>query len=187
MTTPTDLVADVVAGLKAASLTIGTAESLTGGLVCATLTQVPGASAVVRGGVVAYATDLKAGVLGVDRDLLARGGAVQPEVAAQMAQGVCRLLGCDVGVATTGVAGPDPQDGQPVGTAFVAVAVAGSGSPPVQVRALALHGSRDSIRHEVVQAALSLVAEVTGVAEVTEVTGVAEVTEVPEDSGRGRR
>ena len=85
----------------------------------------PGASAVVRGSVVAYATELKAQVLGVDADLLAAGGAVQAEVARQMATGVCRVLGADVGVATTGVAGPDPQDGQPVGTVFVAVALGG--------------------------------------------------------------
>ncbi|QGN56932.1 CinA family protein [Nostocoides sp. HKS02] len=151
--------AEVVATLTASGLTIGTAESLTGGLVCGALTEVPGASAVVRGGVVAYATDLKAAMLGVDADLLTAGGAVQAEVAVQMAQGVCRVLGCEVGVATTGVAGPDPQDGQPVGTVFVAVATsAAAGSPAcVRVEALSLDGSRDSIRHETVEAALALV------------------------------
>ncbi len=122
---PMTIAAGLVAALTARSLTIATAESLTGGLVCAALTEVPGASAVVRGGVVAYATDLKAVVLGVDPDLLAAGGAVQEEVARQMALGVCRLLGAAVGVATTGVAGPDPQDGRPVGTVFVAVARGG--------------------------------------------------------------
>ena len=109
---------------------MATAESLTGGLVCAALTDVPGASAVVRGAVVAYATELKAQVLGVDPDLLATGGAVQAEVARQMATGVCRVLGADVGVATTGVAGPDPQDGHPVGTVFVAVAAEGRVAGP---------------------------------------------------------
>ena len=73
----------------------------------------------------AYATELKAQVLAVDAELLATGGAVQAEVARQMATGVCRVLGADVGVATTGVAGPDPQDGHPVGTVFVAVAAGG--------------------------------------------------------------
>ena len=149
---------EVVATLVGASRTIATAESLTGGMVCAALTSVPGASAVVRGSVVAYATDLKAQVLGVDQDLLAAGGAVQAEVARQMATGVCRVLGSDIGVATTGVAGPDPQDGRAVGTVFVAVA-AGSA---VTVRELALRGDRASIREETVAAALALVAGVVG-------------------------
>ena len=147
---------EVVAALAAASRSIATAESLTGGLVCAALTDVPGASAVVRGCVVAYATELKTQVLGVDAGLLATGGAVQAEVARQMATGVCRVLGSDVGVATTGVAGPDPQDDRPVGTVFVAVAFDGE----VAVRELALTGDRQSIRRETVAHALSLVTEV---------------------------
>ncbi|KRF22816.1 CinA family protein [Phycicoccus sp. Soil802] len=146
----------VVAALVGAGRTVATAESLTGGLVCAALTDVPGASAVVRGAVVAYATELKAQVLGVDPDLLATGGAVQAEVARQMATGVCRVLGAEVGVATTGVAGPDPQDGHPVGTVFVAVAAEGR----VQVRELALAGDRATIRAGTVEAALDLVAEI---------------------------
>jgi nicotinamide-nucleotide amidase len=144
--------AGLIAALTARSLTIATAESLTGGLVCAALTDVPGASAVVRGGVVAYATDLKGGLLGVDPALLAAGGAAQKEVASQMALGVCRLLGAAVGVATTGVAGPDPQDGRPVGTVFVAVARGGA----ARVIALRLQGSRDAIRRETVSAAVRL-------------------------------
>ena len=109
----------VVALLRELDLSVGTAESLTGGLVCAALTSVPGASTVVRGGVVAYASEVKADVLGVDPDLLAREGAVCEPVAAQLADGIRRVLGCAVGVSTTGVAGPDPADGQPVGTVFV--------------------------------------------------------------------
>ena len=146
----------VVAALVGAGRTVATAESLTGGLVCAALTDVPGASAVVRGAVVAYATELKAQVLGVDPDLLATGGAVQAEVARQMATGVCRVLGAQVGVATTGVAGPDPLDGHPVGTVFVAVAAEGR----VQVRELSLAGDRATIRAGTVEAALDLVAEI---------------------------
>jgi nicotinamide-nucleotide amidase len=149
---------EVVAALVAASRTIATAESLTGGLVCAALTDVPGASAVVRGSVVAYASDLKAQVLGVDAQLLATGGAVQAEVARQMAAGVCRVLGSDVGVATTGVAGPDPQDGRAVGTVFVAVAAGGR----IVVRELALTGNRLAIRRKTVAEALALVAAVVG-------------------------
>jgi nicotinamide-nucleotide amidase len=148
----------VVDALKSRGLTIATAESLTGGLVCAALTSVPGASAVVRGSVVAYATELKASVLGVDEGLLARGGAVQEDVARQMVAGVCRVLGSAVGVATTGVAGPDPQDGQPVGTVFVAASL----GEDVLVRQLALAGDRDAIRRATVDAALGCVRTVLG-------------------------
>jgi nicotinamide-nucleotide amidase len=159
--------AEVVAALVRASGTIATAESLTGGLVCAALTDVPGASAVVRGSVVAYATELKAQVLGVDAELLATGGAVQTEVARQMAAGVCRVLGSDVGVATTGVAGPDPQDGRAVGTVFVAVAAGGA----VVVRELALAGDRASIRQQTVAQALDLVAAVVDETEDSRAAG----------------
>jgi nicotinamide-nucleotide amidase len=148
----------VIARLVETGLSVATAESLTGGLVCAALTDVPGASATVRGAVVAYASDVKAGLLHVDPALLAFGGAVQEEVARQMARGVCRVLRADVGVATTGVAGPDPQDGQPVGTVFIAVAW----GREVQVRQLALPGSRNQIRQASVTAALDLLAGVLG-------------------------
>lgn len=105
---------------------IGVAESLTGGLVVASLVAVPGASASVRGGVVAYDADVKASLLGVDPGLLATHGPVHPDVARQMAEGVRRALAvggrdADVGIATTGIAGPDSPDGQPVGTVHVAV------------------------------------------------------------------
>ena len=167
---------EVVATLIAASRTIATAESLTGGLVCAALTDVPGASAVVRGSVVAYATELKEQLLGVDPVLLAEGGAVQGEVAAQMATGVCRVLGADVGVATTGVAGPDPQDGRAVGAVFVAVAA----RDRVVVRELALAGDRAAIRAQTVANALDLVGEV--VREVGDDESVAGVVGGTEES-----
>jgi nicotinamide-nucleotide amidase len=119
----TDPVAQrLVTLLTAAGRTVATAESLTGGMVVAALVSVPGASSVVRGGVVAYMTDLKESLLGVDRDLLAREGAVHPEVACEMALGARDRLGADYGLATTGVAGPDPQDGRGVGEVHVAVA-----------------------------------------------------------------
>jgi nicotinamide-nucleotide amidase len=104
------------------SATVAAAESLTGGLLGARLTAMPGSSATFRGGVVAYATELKAGLLGVPRDLLAAHGAVHVDVAAAMARGVRDRLGATYGVAVTGVAGPDPQDGQPVGTVHLSVA-----------------------------------------------------------------
>jgi nicotinamide-nucleotide amidase len=111
----------VVRLLAEQGTTVAVAESLTGGLVVSSLVGVPGASQVVRGGVVAYMTDLKASLLGVDPDLLARVGAVDRDVALAMARGVGIRLGADYGVATTGVAGPDPQDGRPVGEIWIAV------------------------------------------------------------------
>lgn len=131
------------------------AESLTGGLVCAELTAVPGASATVRGGVVAYATGCKVSVLGVDPALTARVGAVDPDVADQMAEGVRRLFDAEVGIATTGVAGPDPQDGQPVGTVHVSVATPAG----IVRRRLALGGTREEIRAETVRSAVVLAAD----------------------------
>jgi len=148
------LAASVVARLRELDLSVGTAESLTGGLVCGALTTVPGASAVVRGGVVAYASEVKAELLGVDRELLAREGAVCEPVAAQLADGVRRVLACAVGVSTTGVAGPEPADGRAVGTVFVGA----SGSWGIQVEALALTGDREEIRAASVLAALRLLA-----------------------------
>ncbi|ROS77164.1 CinA family protein [Cellulomonas sp. PhB143] len=118
---PGELAAAVLSVLRERGLTLGTAESLTGGLLASTLVDVPGASDVLRGGVVAYATEVKASVLGVDAALLAARGAVDPDVALAMARGACEVLGADIGVATTGVAGPEPQDGAAVGTVYVAV------------------------------------------------------------------
>nr|WP_308378056.1 nicotinamide-nucleotide amidohydrolase family protein [Streptomyces sp. ISL-98] len=133
--------------------TLAVAESLTGGLVAAELTSVPGASRVFRGSVTAYATELKRDVLGVDGALLERHGAVDPEVARQMAAGVRRVLGAGWGIATTGVAGPDGQDGMPVGTVFVAVAGPGGAG---KVAPLRLNGDRAVIRMESVRRVLTL-------------------------------
>jgi nicotinamide-nucleotide amidase len=105
--------------------TVAVAESLTGGLLGAALTAMPGSSATFAGGVIAYATTLKHALLGVPEDLLAAHGAVHPDVAAAMARGVRERLGATYGLAVTGVAGPEPQDGHPVGTVHVAVADSG--------------------------------------------------------------
>jgi nicotinamide-nucleotide amidase len=145
----------VVAELRRRAETLATAESLTGGALAAAVVDVPGASAVLRGGVVAYATELKSLLLGVDADLLARVGAVHPQVALQMADGVRGRLGAVWGVATTGVAGPDPQDGEPPGTVHVAVA----GPSGLRVRSLHLPGGRGAVRSAAVAAALTLLAE----------------------------
>lgn len=143
--------AGLLAALRDRGWTVAVAESLTGGLVAAALVEVPGASQSLRGGVVAYATDVKGSVLGVDRDLLAAHGAVHPEVARQMAERVRALLGADVGLATTGVAGPDPQDGFSPGTVHVAVSTP-SGT---RVRTLQLTGDRTAIRAATCDAVLT--------------------------------
>jgi len=155
---PTDLAADLLTALAGRGYTLAVAESLTGGAVCAALVAVPGASRVLRGAVVSYATDLKHTLLGVDADLLATCGAVDPQVAQQMAQGVRAALGADVGLATTGVAGPAPADGQRVGTVYVAVA----GPRHAEVRALALAGTRETIRADSVTKVLALARELVG-------------------------
>ena len=152
-----DAAARVLALLEASGLTIAVAESLTGGQVVAELVAVPGASRVVRGGVVAYATDLKESLLGVDGVLLAERGAIDPDVAEQMARGVCERLGADLGIATTGVAGPDPQDGHEPGTVHVAVHRAGRGT---HTETHAFRGDRSAVRTATVQAALALLEDV---------------------------
>jgi len=159
--------ADVVRLLTVKGQTLAVAESLTGGLVAAEITTVPGASRAFRGSVTAYTTELKHELLGVDATLLSERGAVDPQVAAQMAAGVRKALGADWGLATTGVAGPDPQDGKPVGTVFVAVDGPfgpGSGSASGgKVEALRLNGSRAEIRMESVRSVLALLlAELAG-------------------------
>ena len=154
-----DLPARFIQALRERGLTVAVAESLTGGLVVADLVSIPGASAVVRGGIVAYATDLKATLLGVDADVLAAGGPIQSLVAEQMAEGVRQKLGADVGLATTGVAGPDPQDGHPPGEVWIAVAL----SAGVHSERVTLTGDRFAIRRQtvdrVLQLALDLVSE----------------------------
>ena len=154
-----DSVADLVTRLTAARLSVAVAESLTGGLVMTALTSVPGASAVVRGGVVAYATEVKREVLGVDAALLDERGAVDADVALQMARGVRELVGADFGLATTGVAGPDGQDGKAPGVVFVAV------DTPFDnwYRELLLEGDREQIRTRSAVAVLELLTEVLGV------------------------
>ena len=142
--------------LAAAGLTAGTAESLTGGLVAAALTSVPGASAVFRGGIVAYAADLKAALLGVPEALLDRVGTVHRDVAMAMAHGARERLSAGIGIATTGVAGPDPVDGHAVGTVHVAVATAHR----VLHRELTLTGGRSEIRCQSVRHALNLLVAV---------------------------
>jgi nicotinamide-nucleotide amidase len=131
---------------------VAVAESLTGGLLTAALTGPAGASAAVRGGLVVYATELKAQLAGVPAPLLDAHGPVSPDVAAALAAGARDRLAATYGLSTTGVAGPDPQGGVPVGTVFVGVAGPGGG----EVRRLALTGDRGAIRAATVRAALDL-------------------------------
>jgi nicotinamide-nucleotide amidase len=149
---PGELARLVVTTLTERGQTVAVAESLTGGLLAAALVEVPGASVVFRGAIVAYATDLKHSLLGVPASLLDRHGAVHPDVARAMAEGVRSRLTATFGLATTGVAGPDPADGQPVGT----VHVAASGPPGPAVRSPSLAGDRRSIRDQTVARSLEL-------------------------------
>lgn len=152
MTAVGEAAAQVVAALSRNGQTVATAESLTGGLVCAALVDVPGASEVVRGGVVAYATDVKSSLLGVDADLIARVGTVDAAVAEAMAERARHALNSTWGVSTTGVAGPDPSEGKDAGTVYVAVA----GPESTVSRRLELSGNRAEIRSGTVFACLSL-------------------------------
>ncbi|MET1036274.1 MAG: nicotinamide-nucleotide amidohydrolase family protein [Arthrobacter sp.] len=140
-----------VEAAAARSVTVATAESLTAGLVAAALADVPGSSAVLRGGVVSYHNDVKSGLLAVDPALLATSGSVDAEVARQMAVGARSACGSDLAVSTTGVAGPAAHDGQDVGTVFIGYAgPAGSGA-----ERLDLTGDRQAIRAASRDAALA--------------------------------
>lgn len=150
--------ARVIAAARQAGVSVAVAESLTGGAVASTLVGVPGASAVLRGGVVAYTEDVKAACLGVDAQLLGERGAVDPAVAEQMASGVARLMDADVAVSTTGVAGPGPDDrGTPAGTVFLGIATRQrAGEWICDHVALSFTGDRPQVRSATVDAALHL-------------------------------
>jgi nicotinamide-nucleotide amidase len=139
--------------LLARGETVATAESLTAGLLGAALTETPGASATYRGGLIVYATDLKSTLAGVPEQLLAERGAVDPAVAVALAQGARERLGATWGLGLTGVAGPDEQDGNPVGTLHIGLA--GPVGDPI-VRSVTLSGVRPVIRAEAVETALSV-------------------------------
>ena len=152
------LEAVALAGLKERGLTLGTAESCTGGLIAKRITDLPGASCALRGGIVSYTNEVKEGVLGVPHDLLEAQGAVCADVARAMAQGARRVLGCDLAVSATGVAGPDSDDrGNPVGLVYVALAdeercwvrelhLGGARARRDRVRTLAANHALDMVR-----------------------------------------
>jgi PncC family amidohydrolase len=153
----------VVLALQGRSL--ATAESITGGQIGSTITSIPGASQVFRGGVIAYATDLKSSLLGVSSSVLDDGGAVQSQVALEMATGVAVKLDADFGLAVTGVAGPASQDGHLPGTVFVACVMRDEQGTIIDSAVEELHlmpdvddvrEARAQVREETVAAALEL-------------------------------
>ena len=150
---------ELVRGLERAGLTIATGESLTAGMVASHIADVPGASAVLQGGVVAYQVSVKRDVLGVDAVLLERYGPVHPEVAEQMAIGAARACGARIGVSTTGVAGPEPHGGHPAGTVYIGWAVldaAGTEASAQGHELLQLTGGRAEVRQATVDAVVAL-------------------------------
>ncbi|WP_394159981.1 CinA family protein [Galactobacter valiniphilus] len=157
------LARELVSRAAAAGLTVATAESLTAGLVAATIADVPGASAVLRGGVVSYAVEVKASVLGVDAAWLAEHGPVDPRVAEEMAIGAARVCDADLGVSTTGVAGPEPHGGREVGTVYLGVAVQGSVARPASPVARHAATGAAAVGHSETAAAATA-AEVTAAA-----------------------
>ncbi len=134
--------------LKQEGKTVATAESCTGGMLGELITSIPGSSAVYPGGVITYCNEIKQQVLGVDAELLKQSGPVCAQVAAQMAEGVRKLLGADYGISTTGVAGPGADElGNPEGQVYIAVA----GDRNTAVQELHLSGSREMIRKQASQ------------------------------------
>jgi nicotinamide-nucleotide amidase len=152
-----DGLTELVAALREKGETVATAESLTGGLVAALLTSVPGSSAVVRGGLVVYATPLKHELAGVDSDLLAEHGPVHPDVAAQLAAGARVACGATWGIGLTGVAGPDPQDGIEPGVVHIGV----SGPEVAEVHTIGVEGNRHQVRAAAAAKALDLIRALT--------------------------
>ncbi len=154
---------DVIAALEKQNLKLAIAESLTGGLLCSELVSVPGASKVILGSIVAYQTGLKAASVGVGSELLDRVGAVDPEVAIKMAEGVRSRMALQlllptesvIGISTTGVAGPDSQDGKPVGLVYIGI----SGPKGESVWEEQIAGDRQAIRSETVRMVFAKIGE----------------------------
>lgn len=154
---PHSAAVEALDALAASGASLAAAESLTGGRVAAALTAVPGASRVFRGGVVSYATEVKIDVLGVPAALVEQHGVVSAACAEAMARGAARLLGATHAVATTGVAGPDEQEGKAVGTVFVGVATPdGVRTQRLSLASAAASGGRAAVQDATVDAALRL-------------------------------
>lgn len=151
---PSPEAAEAIRLLKQHGWTIATCESITGGGIGATFTSVPGSSAVFRGGLITYATDLKVSLAGVDADFVAGDGAINERTARQMAIGAARSCRADVGLAATGVAGPDSEDGAAPGTVWLGLAMPAPSGLRSSARRLDLAGNRAGIRRQTILAAL---------------------------------
>lgn len=162
------MIEDVVKILKERGATLAVAESCTGGRIASAFTARAGASGYFLGGVVAYSNDVKVDVLGVDREVLERHGAVSREVAGQMVAGALRVLGADYAIATTGIAGPGGGSAEkPVGTVWIAVARLendgrGGAGEVVETKLFRFDGSREEIMESAVNAAIELLTENLG-------------------------
>lgn len=158
---------EILSLLEDRNLQLAVAESVTGGLLTAEFSKVPGASKVLVAGIVAYDTRMKHELLGVSNSLLENQGAVDPEVVAQMAQGIRAKIatglgtssGQIIGIATTGVAGPDEQDGKAVGTVFIGISGFIGGSDEELVFSHHLSGNRQDIQRMTVELALKHLGE----------------------------
>ena len=149
----------LIRGLQAQGLTVATCESLTGGMICAALVDVPGASRVVRGGLITYQTDTKSLLAGVDTGLIETHGVVSAEVAMAMAAGARDALHADIAVSATGMASPGEIGDPPAGTVFVGLASAAG----VQAVELHLTGDRQAVRQQTVDAAIKLIGQEIGI------------------------
>ena len=145
----------LIQALTERHLTVATCESLTGGMICAALVDVPGASKVVRGGLITYQTDVKTLLADVEEGLIAQYGVVSAEVAKAMAQGAREKLHADIAISATGMASPGGEEDPPAGTVFVGLASARG----VRAIPLQLTGDRMSIRRETVNQAIQAIAE----------------------------
>ncbi|WP_230085577.1 CinA family protein [Arthrobacter sp. AQ5-05] len=152
--------AALVADATSAGLSVSIAESLTGGMLAAAIVEIPGASGMFNGGVIAYQNSVKITALGVPEELLAETGAVNAQVACAMALGACRATGSRVGLSTTGVAGPDPHQGKEVGHVYLGVAFDGA----AQAYEYHFGGDRAMIRQQATDEALALLQQVVNAA-----------------------
>lgn len=162
MTDVTAIAANIIKTFSTRGLTVGTAESLTGGLLGATLTAVPGSSSIYAGGVIAYSREAKQSMADVPRAVLDKYTVVSEQTAVDMAIGTQRRLGADWVVAVTGVAGPDPQEGHAPGEVWIAIVgpSAGAFGRPIQAQGHQFEGDRQAIREQTVEAALEMLQSV---------------------------
>lgn len=151
--------AEAIRLLKQANLTIATCESITGGGIGATFTDVPGSSAVFRGGLITYATDLKVSLAGVDEHFVREFGVINERTARQMALGAASSCRTDVGLSATGVAGPEWEDGEQPGTVWLGLALPVRWHDRIRGRQLQLEGDRAQIRAQTIELALGWLCE----------------------------